>query len=156
MDTIKEVKSYLREKFGDGARCPCCGQFVKLYKRKLNSGMTLFLIGLYNLSKHKKGAYFKNQTIMKKMNINTSSLDYSIIKHFGLMEEEKNDLTDKKNSGYWRITQKGIDFVSQKIEVPSHVHLYNNKVLGFSDTKTNVVKSVGSKFNFDELLNESI
>ncbi len=113
--------------------------------------MTLFLIGLYKLSKHKEGGYFKNQTVMKKMNINTSSLDYSIIKHFGLMEEEINDLTEKKNSGYWRITQKGIDFVSQKIEVPSHVNLYNNKVLGFSDTKTNVVKSLGTKFNFKEL-----
>ena len=63
---------------------------------------------------------------------------------------------DKKNSGYWKITQKGIDFVNNKIQVPSHVHIYNGKVLGFADTTTNIIKSLGTKFSFYELMNDVV
>ena len=44
METIKEAKEHLRNNFEEGIDCPCCGQFVKLYKRKLNSGMAATLI----------------------------------------------------------------------------------------------------------------
>ena len=155
MESIKEGKIYLRQEFAKGTDCPCCGQFVKLYKRKLNSGMSLFLIGLYKLSKNNGVRCFKNQIIMRKMNLNTSSLDYSIIKHFDLIEEEIDHETEKKNSGYWKITQKGIEFIEQKIEVPSHVHIYNGKVLGFADTTTNIITSLGNKFSYNELMNNN-
>ena len=89
------------------------------------------------------------------MNLNTSSLDYSIIKHFDLIEEEIDHETEKKNSGYWKITKKGIEFIEQKIEVPSHVHIYNGKVLGFADTTTNIITSLGNKFSYKELMNNN-
>jgi len=35
--TILEAKQLLKDNFAQGIECPCCGQFVKRYKRKLNS-----------------------------------------------------------------------------------------------------------------------
>jgi hypothetical protein len=43
MKTITEAKDFLNENYKDGCICPCCNQTVKLYKRKLNSGMARVL-----------------------------------------------------------------------------------------------------------------
>ena len=34
IETIKEGKEYLRKNFNEGVNCPCCNQFVKLYKNQ--------------------------------------------------------------------------------------------------------------------------
>ena len=52
IETVKEAKTFLRKNFDQGIDCPCCGQFVKKYKRKLNSSMAyaLILIGKNRLA----------------------------------------------------------------------------------------------------------
>ena len=47
-------------------------------------------------------------------------------------------------------------FVENKIEIESHVYLYDAEFLGHSDTKTNVIECLGNKFNYQELMNEII
>ena len=152
-ETIEEAKLYLRDNFDKGVDCPCCGQKVKLYKRKVNSGMVIFLIGLYRLAdKNKRKNYFRNTDVMKEMNLSATSLDYSVMKHFGLIMEMTNEDNTKKSSGYWGITSKGFSFISgQKIQ--KHVLIYNNKKQGFSDETTTIKDALGDKFNFDELMN---
>ena len=44
--TLEEAKQFLRDRFENGAECPCCKQYVKLYKRKL---------GMQSQSKLRKG-----------------------------------------------------------------------------------------------------
>jgi len=158
MKTIEEGKAYLRANFEKGCKCPCCDGSVKLYKRKLNSGMALFLIGLYKLTKEaNNGSYvsvvfFSNKEIMAKMNINTASLDYSVLKHFNLIDPRASEI-GKKDSGHWSITWKGLDFVEKNTTlVPKHVFLYNNKRQGFSDETITIKEALGEKFDFDELM----
>lgn len=148
IETIKEAKEYLRSNFNEGVNCPCCNQFVKLYKRKLGSMQSQGLIILYNLSKEKDWIHVREIT----KNINLTG-DFAKMSYWKLIEERANTESTKKNSGFWRITQRGKDFVGNKIEIPSHALVYNSKCFGFSEEKTNIIKSLGKKFNYNDLMN---
>jgi hypothetical protein len=43
-ETLAEAQDWLRERLPDGAKCPCCTQFAKVYRRKINSAMAWQLI----------------------------------------------------------------------------------------------------------------
>jgi len=175
METIKEAKAFLRENFEKGCKCPCCDSSVRLYKRKLNSGMALFLIGLYKLYMNNRGyepvgvsslsikrgepifppeKFYQNKEVFEIMNIKVTSLDYSVLKHFGLIESRVAE-NGKKDSGYWKLTGAGKDFiyyVGTPPTVPKHVFLYNNKRQGFSDETTTIKEALGDKFDYSELM----
>jgi len=162
IETLKQAKDFLRENFKKGCECPTCGQRVQLYKRKINSGMALFLIGLYRLDnrydKENPGElhrnFFSNKEVMREMNLSASSLDYSVMKHFGLIEPRAAE-GGKKNSGYWRLTHKGLLFTRWKARTPKYVFLYNNKIQGLSEETTTIKESLGDKFDFQELMNNN-
>ena len=80
------------------------------------------------------------------MNINTASLDYSVLKHWGLIHK------DKSKTNAWRITAKGILFVDGNIGVQKKVKLYNNKSYGFEGETISIMTALGSKFNYEELM----
>lgn len=148
METIKEVKEHLRENFENGTECPCCGQFVKLYKRKFGSVMARTLIRLNRMPHH----YNHVKDIVQGIS-DTGTNDFSKMKYWGLIEEQSNDDNGKKNSGYWAITQKGEEFVNMRLEIPSHAFVYNSTLQGFSNGYTNIIQALGNKFNYKELMN---
>lgn len=159
IETLKQAKEFLRSNFKKGCTCPACGQNVRLYSRKINSGMALFLIGLYRLETRYQESmpgmvgreFFSNKQVMNEMNLTVTSLDYSVLKHFGFIEARVSE-AGKKDSGYWRLTQQGINFTQGNIHSPKHVFIYNNKVQGFSDETTFIKQALGDNFDFDELM----
>jgi hypothetical protein len=151
LSTIKEAKAYLRANFEKGIDCPCCRQFVKLYKRKLNSGMAVTLLRIYNESKGDEEKWIPVKEFLR-INKYKNSHDWTLLKHWGLLEEKEHiENNTTKSSGYWKITEKGKEFVMNKISVPNKVHIYNNIVLGFSEDKTTIIESLGKHFNYKEL-----
>jgi hypothetical protein len=165
METIKEAKAHLRANYQKGVNCPCCDQFVKMYKRKLNSGMALFLIGLYKLYQRDfktklkcetsetlvfRG-FYQNKEVFEMMNIKVTSLDYSVLKHFKLIEPRVSE-GSKKDSGYWRITNSGTLFVQNLIPSSKHVYIYNNTYQGCSEEEVGIYQVLGDKFNYEELM----
>jgi len=150
-NTLQEAKSHLRNEWNKGTNCPCCGQFVKLYERKLNVGMTLFLIGLYKLDP--QGASFHHaKEVLKQIGAFTTSRDYSILEYFKLTQSMPNTDDDKRTSGYWKLTQLGREFVLDRAEVPSHIRIFNNKSYGVTGSRITVRGALSSKFNYDELM----
>lgn len=145
-ELVKDAKLHLRAHWEEGVECPCCGQFVKLYKRKLNTSMAMFLISLYKLTAN--GEYVHAGTALGK----SFSMDYATLRHWQLIEEEWNTDETKRRSGHWRITEKGKAFVSGKLQVPSHVHLFNNKLVGWSDAQTDIRVALGKRFDYAELM----
>ncbi len=138
METIEEARVFLKENIRKGETCPCCKQKVKMYSRKINSGMVLFLIGLYKLTKRNGRQYFSNTFVMQEMNLTATSLDYSVLKHFGLIAENFNTDTKKKKSGEWMITNLGLEFIEGKVSIQENVLLYNNRVNGFEGRKVEI------------------
>ena len=45
-ETLGGARDWLRDRVEKGAKCPCCGQFAKVYRRTITSGMAraLFMI----------------------------------------------------------------------------------------------------------------
>lgn len=153
MNTVKEAKEYLRRNFEKGARCPCCGQNVKLYKRKLTSAMAYALI-LIKKSGHK--GFFHVENYLKDQDCPSSIRgDFAKLSLFGLIERHVGKREDGSNrNGHFRITDAGMDFVSGKMSVKSHVHIYNNIVMGFSDTTITIREALGKKFDYQELMRQ--
>ena len=154
METLQEAKEYLRENFTKGSNCPCCSQFVKLYKRKLASTPSRMLIKLNYLG----DGWHHVSKLVKGISL-TGSNDFSKLAYWQLIEEKQNTDEDKKTSGFWRITTKGVLFVENKIKIPSHVFIFNGKKMfsvgnrGFSDKTINIVDCLGKKFSYNELMN---
>lgn len=148
MITLKEAKKWLRDNFDKGCKCPACGQHVQLYKRKLNSGMALVLIRLYK-EYPDDWVPVKEWLRIKKYKNNH---DWTMLKYWELIEEKKNDDPKKKSNGYWRITNKGKNFVNFVITVPTHIHIYNKKFRGYSEEHTNIKNALKNHFDYEELM----
>lgn len=153
METILEAKRYLRENFGKGCSCPACGQTVKLYKRKLNSGMSIVLYYMYRYG----NGFVHVKELLREKGLKNNH-DWTLLKYWGLIQELDNipNESGTKSSGHWRITDKGIDFIFRNLSVQKHILIYNNKFQGFSNDNTNFKESLGDDFNFNELMSEVI
>ena len=147
MESIKEVKKYLRSNLEKGTNCPCCGQIVKSYKRKLNNTMALCLIKLSKM----KNEFNHVSKIVNGIS-NTGTADFSKLKYWGLIEEHYNVNKEKKSSGFWRITPAGLNFANGKTTLPKYVTIYNKLNLGFSEEKINIKESLKEKFNYEDLM----
>ncbi len=151
--TLKDSQEYNREHWEKGCKCLSCGQLVKLYKRKLNSGMAFGLIAAYKMSQEKNGQYYHINELLKK-GIASSQLEIPRLQYWGLMANMPNeDDPTKSHSGFWRITDKGKEFVERKIKVQKHILIYNSVIVGFSDEETTIDEALGNKFNYEELMN---
>lgn len=157
MTTIEEAKQFLRENWGGKiVLCPCCKQSVKLYERKITSSMAYGLILLYRyfrLSPH--NAYVHIENYFKELKIASSIRgDMVKLKYWGLIERSFGIRSDGSfRNGYYRITEKGTQFVLGGFQVPRCVKLFNNKFYGFSEEMTTIKEALGDKFNYRELMN---
>jgi len=146
-ETIIEGKNYLRENFSTGVGCPCCGQFVKQYKRKLNSNQAWCLISLVKLYRQEARFFHINE-----IGTPAGGGDFAKLRYWKLIEEKKHKGSDKRTSGFWIPTEFGIDFVNDMVRVYKHVFIFNGKVTGWSDESTNIIEALGDKFNYIELM----
>jgi hypothetical protein len=79
--------------------------------------------------------------------------DFAKLSYWDLIEEKaKNDLDDKKNSGWWRITDKGRLFVENKHLITEYVLIYDSRVVGFDGDQIRITDTLGDKFSYTELM----
>ncbi|GAG10893.1 unnamed protein product, partial [marine sediment metagenome] len=128
--TLEEAKNELKKGYMKGVTCPCCDQHVKMYKRKLNAGMSKFLIGLHKETNRTGEVYISSGQVLKAIKSGTKSMDFSILRHWGLIKEKTHCLDSKKNSGMWKITHTGKAFAEGNYMVQSHVKIYDNRFYG--------------------------
>lgn len=158
MTTIEEAKQFLRKNWEQGVKCPCCRQFVKLYKRKITGAMALALVVLYrehlkigldkfiHLAQVLQDAGFSYQI--------TNTGDKAKLKYWGLIEPMQGVRPDGSTKvGKYRITQKGIDFATGKISIDEKIGLYNQNLYPLESTRQVFIKDVWeNKFNYSELM----
>lgn len=154
--TLEEAKQWLRERFSDGAKCPCCDQFVKLYKRKLNSSMAHGLILIYKFFENNDDEWLHVPSYLSRISSSATVRggDWSKLRYWGLIEGEKGTRDDgSERVGTYRITGRGKQFVLSQIHVPKHVYLYNQNPVSRDDGETITIKeALGEKFNYAELM----
>lgn len=152
--TLQEAKNYLRKNWSKGTSCPCCGQYVRKYKRSFDSGLARFLISLYILSKGNTHAVIDKSDIRSHARIDDlKATNYGIIRFWKVaVPVETKDSEDKRTSGKWKITELGIEFALGKIKIPKYAETYNNKCVGFTGNRFDIIRALGEKFSYKELM----
>lgn len=147
IDTLEQARQMLLANLDDGLTCPCCGQHAKRYRRKFNSGMALSLIRIYRLH--------KLDWCQITVEIPARSRSEGKIKYWGMLEESPVPRDNGVRSGWWRINEKGEQFLLHGLRVPKKAIVYNAICYGF-DTRemVNIEDCLGDKFNLWELLGQ--
>lgn len=144
--TLHEARAQVEQAAWDGIECPCCGQLAKIYKRKFNSNMAVFLISLVQMTLTEPNGWVHHSQCKYR------GRDYSYIEAWGLAGTRPSRDSEKRMSGYWKPTPMGLAFTMEQLLIPSHIHLYNNIVVGVEQTKVTIRDALGDKFNYDELM----
>ncbi len=150
---------FTKDVMSKGCKCPVCNQNVRLQKYTINSEMAKCLIDLYKLNKKEPDRVWFHVAKDIKIGISVSGA-FAKMRHWGLIEQltQKNNLTAKKTSGMWRITDKGMDFVLNRISIPKFIKVYNQTFYGFEEEKNDknkpitITDAISTKFNYSELL----
>ena len=157
--TLQEAKEWLRKRFSDGANCPCCNQFVKRYKRKLNSSMAHALVLIYKFFEHNKDRWLHVPSYLSTVSSSAAARggDWSKLRYWGLILPQKGTREDgSERVGNYRITELGKQFITGQAQVRKHVYLYNQEALPYDDgEKTSIREALGTKFNYADLMGSS-
>ncbi len=160
MDTLETAKRDIRQRARtpDGCYCPCCQQNVKVYDRKLTNTMAMGLGRLIH-----QGGFYGVYIHVKNHGVSGNGGEFAQLTHWGLIKPKRNEDTDKRCSGWWTATQKGIDFAEGRLQVPRSCETYNmqgadndtsDMVLKFSDKYTDVWSALrpDNHFKYREMM----
>jgi len=153
---LGEAQEWLRDKLTEGANCPCCGQLSKVYRRKLYGSMAASLLHFYKnfdtqTYTHKRDILALADKTFPTLSTTLGGGDFAKLMFWGLLEQKPAE-ENNRGSGYWRVTEKGSDFVNGKVKIPSHVMIYNGDFLGLDGDDVSIQDCLGEKFSYTELM----
>jgi hypothetical protein len=151
-ETLIEARRRCEYELEDGTSCPLCGQTLKLYKRILECIMVRGLMWLVQQAGEQRAWVHVHDKSVGPSWLRAKGGSFAKLAHWGFIEQAENEDGSKKTSGVWRPTQKGVDFVSCRIQVPSHVHLLLNTVVGWSERQVYVYEMLSARFDYQKLM----
>ncbi|MGH7743351.1 MAG: hypothetical protein ACREQ5_00815 [Candidatus Dormibacteria bacterium] len=148
VETLAQARARLNERVEtrEGARCPCCDQFAKVYRRRLSSGIARALIRGHRAAGM---GWFHAPTVVGDRG------DLSKARYWGLVEEERTRRPGGGRAGFWRLTVQGDRFVRGQLWVPAHARIYTGRFLGLDNTeKIDIHGALGSRYSLAGLMAE--
>ena len=158
--SLLDARDWLNGQKDRGATCPCCDQFAKIYRRKINSGMAAAILviwrrtqqimprdGWLHIPDDFKGAGGLVGILQNR--------EYPKLRYWGLLQafEGPHDDVDTPYSGKWRITLKGREFCLGQRRVPKYVNIYNSEpVERQEDATVDIREALGDRFSYDDLM----
>lgn len=144
---LSEARAYLRatKRAGLDVKCPCCGQTVKVYSRKITGTMIRHL----------------SQMVHSDWPLRPNDIkgalggDYSKLKYWGLVEQL--EVTDDKagTKSCWAATDAGRLFLCNDLRVPEIAYVFNRRVLRMSRKKVSVMDRLDKKFDYADLMSHT-
>jgi hypothetical protein len=168
---LAELREWLRprlEKPG-GLRCPCCGQHAQAYKRRVTESMVATMGRMLLVQKVAQerlasvGAIDRGNRVGYRDDEDTGqrwihlpairqhSRDAAMLAYWDLIEEWSVVREDGGRAGYWRVTERGEQFLAGELMIERYAHVYGGKVYRHSGPMIDV-KEVAPKFNLRELM----
>lgn len=145
MITLNEAKANWKETVKIGGVCPCCDRFGKIYSRPINESMIRAFLWVWT----KYGTEWVNiPENAPQWLVRTNQLP--TLRWWALVERDE-DCFNKKNSGIWRITEKGKEFALGRIQVQKNAITYNGEPIGFEGKMVDINSKYG-KFNYHEIM----
>lgn len=147
-----EANLLTRLRMGEEIDCPACGRYCKLYHRRIHANMARQLIALYRMCGHLVMSGKSPEVHTRDVRKMCGYSDFTLAKHWDLVRAGQNITSpNKKDSGYWYMTDKGRQFVLGEISIPKYAYLFDDKCVGYSDDVITIAGALGKKFNYQEL-----
>lgn len=160
-ELVEHVLNYLRTPLMDNAKsrvendCPLCNQSVHINKDKQTDSSTINLLNLYYLTKkYPQTEYFNSSRFCKGRN---GAGRFAALRYHNIIIEEKINKENtnegqKKNSGMWKLTEKGIQYCEGNIKIPKYVLTYNRKFIGTSGELMGIEEFLKEPFHYKEVM----
>lgn len=156
LDARNAIKPHV---LGVGVICPCCNQLVRIIQKDLTGSIVYVAILLHrHFVEDQNWLHVADYlSTMAKIGSAVRGGEWSKLRYWGLLEAKpdgvKVDAKDaSKRSGYYRMTEKGHQFVRGEIKIPKSIMLYNDQHLGFGKEEVTVQEALGKEFNYSELM----
>lgn len=141
--SLGDARAALRAHAASGEDCPLCKQYVKVYRRKLNSNMARWLIRFHHATSGNRQWTHATHAVWTQL-----GEEYSKLAHWHLIEKHPDRV------GFWRETELGVAFVLNEISVESHAVVYDGECLRLDGTPVSIVTVLGKHFDYAELMRE--
>ena len=148
-ETLGAAREWLRHRVDEGAICPCCTQFAKVYRRRIHHTMARDLVILHQAV----GSEWSHVADVIAQNGRTFGGDFGKLTYWGLTEELQEKREDGGRAGWWRITPLGHRFVLREVRVPKYARVYDGRCLSLTGEPVSITDALGDKFDYDELMN---
>lgn len=136
-----------------GYYCPCCNSFLKRYRRRLNANMAVTMVAMF---RKKKFGFIRVEEFMR-VNGYQRSGDFPYLVHWGMLEKMPGKREDgSSKTGYYKLTDKGRQFVLHQITAQQTLVIYNGKVEGFEGSEISIEEALGKKFDYRELMGKDL
>jgi hypothetical protein len=135
---------------GKGTFCKACAQLCACRPRTIHVTMARFLIGLVRRFEVKDQWYSVNETWAKLIQCG----DVGKLRYWDLAigkELEESD-GDKRTSGFWKPTTKGIEFAHKQITVIKRMWDFDSKVYFSDGPQVDIEDCLNTKFSYKELM----
>lgn len=156
--TVREVRQFLFENREEGTVCPCCDRIAKEYHYTIGHGQAQAVITLYKLTRMLKpedGYIHVHNEFARYFKLNCNTLSYHRLQYWELIEPmHTNDNPDKRTSGMWKITRKGIEFVEGRTTVPSEITVYGGKRTALFGDPISIKVALKQKFSYQTLMED--
>jgi hypothetical protein len=127
--------------------CETCGRYAQVYKRRIHSAVARQLIEIWNLG---IDDYVHARDLI--LDGLSGVCDLGKAKYFGLVAQKENTDDGLKANGYWKLTQKGIDFIKNGARIPEYVLVFDDRVIGVAQTDVDINDCLGYKFDYRNLM----
>lgn len=145
--TLAEAQERLRELAYEGHTCPCCTQFVKVYRWSLYGTAVAMLMHLYRAGGTTE--YVESKVAKRGLRPNATP---SELRHWGLVEQESERREDGGRSGWWRVTDLGERFVLGQATIPKYAWVYNGRCFKQGGEQVTVHDALGKSFHYGEIM----
>lgn len=145
--TLADARAELRKLVRDGAECPCCTQFAKVYRFAFNGAMAVGLIRMYRTG---------GQEWVHVPDLRLPGGHMLKARYWGLIEKPPELVRDdgSKRVGIWRMTDAGAAFVNDRARILSHAVIYNNRCLRLVGDPMTIRQLLGKRFDYGELMSQ--
>jgi hypothetical protein len=144
-DSFAEAQRFVQDNRRSGVVCPCCGQFAKVYKRKLHSGMAAALCKIWRVARTWADPFTPFHLGEVLMDSHQLIADSAKLRFWGLIKAV--------DTSRWRLTYTGVAFAKHEVSVPRHALLYNDELLQLIDDESiDVRQALGDRFDYEELM----
>lgn len=154
--SLQEAIVWLREHYRDeGARCPCCKQIAREYKRTIHAAMAQKLIQFWRTY----GTAWGERTplmLRGREGAADGGGDFAKLRYWQLVEESDEERPDGGRAGWWRVTQLGDQFVQNKLAVHRYAYVFDGKLRRLEGPLYSIERCLGKRFNYNELMGYAI